>query len=215
MAAATNPPVKDRAELIRRGQFLAYLTLATCIVEAFVSIGAGLMAGSVALLGFGFDSLIEVTSGGSILWLLYQDADVTRRKKKEATALRIIGWCFLALAAYIGYESLASLVRHEVPSRSIAGICVAVFSLLAMNLLARAKRRVAQGISSAAMRADAKQSDLCSYLSAILLGGLLLNALLGWWWADPIAGLLMVPIIAKEGADVLRGKGCECVDVCQ
>ena len=173
------------------------------------------MAGSVALLGFGFDSLIEVTSGGSILWRLYQDADVTRRKKKEATALRIIGWCFLALAAYIGYESLASLVRHEVPARSIPGICVAVFSLLAMNLLARAKRRVARGISSAAMRADAKQSDLCSYLSAILLGGLLLNALLGWWWADPIAGLLMAPIIAKEGADVLQGKSCECVDVCQ
>jgi len=210
MVTSTNPRIKERAELVRRGQILAYLTLVACIVEAFVSIGAGLMAGSVALLGFGFDSLIEVTSGGAILWRLYQDADIACRKKNEATALRIIGWCFLALAAYISYESLASIVRHEMPARSIVGICVAVFSLLAMNVLARAKRRIAQGISSEAMNADAKQSELCSYLSAILLGGLLLNALIGWWWADPIAGLLMVPIIAQEGFDTLRGKSCDC-----
>ena len=122
--------------------------------------------------------------------------------------MRIVGWCFVALALYVGYESGYTLIRHEPPERSIPGIIVAAVSVVVMPLLARAKRRVAAAIGSGAMRADSKQADFCTYLSAILLGGLLLNAVLGWWWADPVAGLVMVPIITKEGIDGIRGKAC-------
>lgn len=206
-------PITSREAIVRRGQVLEYLTLGSCGLEAVVSIAAGLMAGSVALVGFGFDSVIEVISGGALLWRLHHDANAARRQKAELTTLRVVGWCFLALAVYITYDSLSSFLRHETPERSIPGIVVAVFSLVAMPLLARAKRRVARGIESAAMTTDARQTELCSYLSAILLGGLLLNALLGWWWADPLAGLLMVPIIAREGFGALRGKAC-CAEGC-
>jgi divalent metal cation (Fe/Co/Zn/Cd) transporter len=202
--------IADRNEIVRRGEILEYLTVAACLVEATVSIAAGVAACSVALMGFGLDSVIEVTSGGAMLWRLHHDADAALRRQREATTLRIIGWCFLALAVYVVYGSVRSLLLHESPSTSILGICVAVFSLVSMNVLARAKRRVAKGISSAAMRADAQQTALCSYLSAILLGGLALNALCGWWWADPVAGLVMVPLIAKEGSDALKGKNCAC-----
>jgi divalent metal cation (Fe/Co/Zn/Cd) transporter len=126
----------------------------------------------------------------------------------ERITQKIVGWCFLALAAYIAYESGSTLILHEAAERSIPGIIVAAVSVVVMPLLARAKRRVAAGIGSSAMNADSRQADFCTYLSAILLGGLLLNALLGWWWADPIAGLVMVPIIAKEGVDGIRGKAC-------
>jgi divalent metal cation (Fe/Co/Zn/Cd) transporter len=122
--------------------------------------------------------------------------------------LRIVGACFVALAVYILYESSSSLIRHEAPERSIPGIVIAALSLIVMPLLARAKRRVAVGIGSAAMHAESRQTDFCTYLSAILLGGLLLNALFGWWWADPAAGLVMVPIIANEGVNGIRGKAC-------
>jgi divalent metal cation (Fe/Co/Zn/Cd) transporter len=127
----------------------------------------------------------------------------------ERITLRIVGWCFVALALYIAYESGSTLIRHEPPKRSIPGIIVAAVSEAVMPLLARAKRRVAGGIGSGAMSADSKQADFCTYLSAILLGGLLLNGVLGWWWADPVAGLVMVPIIAKEGIDGIRGKACD------
>jgi len=125
--------------------------------------------------------------------------------------LRIVGWCFIALAAFVAADSGWTLVQHEKPERSIPGIVIAVVSLVLMPLLAKAKRRVAAGIGSAAMKADSKQADFCAYLSAILLVGLVLNALFGWWWADPLTALVMVPIIAKEGVDGIRGKGClEC-----
>jgi divalent metal cation (Fe/Co/Zn/Cd) transporter len=210
MAAVTDPYIPERAGLVRRGRALEFLTLAVCSLEAVFSIGAGFAAGSIALMGFGIDSVIELASGTVIVWRLHHDADVTRRQAAEATSLRIIGWLFLALAAYVAWESLRSLVRHEAPRRSILGICIAVLSLVAMTFLARAKRQVARGVSSHAMSADARQTELCSLLSAILLGGLLLNAFLGWWWADPAAGLLMTPIIAKEGFEALRGKSCGC-----
>ena len=202
-----------RAELVRRGQVLEYLTLGCCLLEAVVSVAAGIVTGSVALVGFGFDSVIEVTSGAALLWRLHHDASAARRQGAETTTLRVVGWCFLALAAFIAYDSLNSLIRRVPPERSLPGIFVAVFSLVTMPILARAKRRVARGLESAAMNADAKQTELCSYLSAILLGGLLLNALLGWWWADPLAGSLMVPIIVREGLGALRGDAC-CSEGC-
>ena len=194
--------------LVRRGQRLEYFTIAYNSLEGLVSIVAGAIAGSVSLIGFGLDSLIEVTSGAALLWRLHHDLDHSRREQVERTTLRIVGGCFIALAAYILYESGSTLIGHEIPERSIPGIIIAAVSVIVMPLLARAKRRVAAGIGSGAMQADSRQTDFCTYLSAILLGGLLLNAVAGWWWADPVAGLVMVPIIAKEGVDGLRGKAC-------
>ncbi len=169
--------------------------------------GLGLLAGSVALVGFGLDSAIEVTSGAALLWRLSRDSSPAREHAEQIT-LEIVGWSFLALAAYVVYDSLVSLIARQAPERSIPGIVLATASLIVMPLLARAKRRVAREIGSAALSADAKQTEFCTYLSAILVGGLGLNALLGWWWADPAAGLLMVPIIGGEGILAIRGQGC-------
>jgi divalent metal cation (Fe/Co/Zn/Cd) transporter len=193
---------------VKRGRRLEYFTIAWNSLEALVAILSGLIAGSIALVGFGFDSLIEVTSGAALLWRLSADVNEEKRERMEAVTLRIVGMCFLALAAYVAYDSGAALLRRESPQESLPGIILAIASLIAMPLLARAKRRVAKGINSGAMFADARQTDFCVYLSAILLGGLLLNALLGWWWADPIAALVMAPIIGKEGVEALRGKAC-------
>jgi divalent metal cation (Fe/Co/Zn/Cd) transporter len=199
---------QSRDGLVRQGQRLEYFTIAYNVLEGLISIGAGIIAGSISLVGFGLDSLIEVTSGAALLWRLHHDSDQLRRAQIEKAALRIVGGCFVALAGYILYESGVSLIGREMPERSIAGIAIAACSLVVMPLLARAKRRVASGLGSGAMRADSRQTDFCTYLSAILLGGLLLHALFGWWWADPLAGLVMVPIIGKEGAAALRGEAC-------
>ena len=197
-----------RHNFVQRGKRLEYFTIAYNSLEGLVSIVAGLLARSVSLVGFGLDSLIEVTSGVALVWRLHHDLDPPRREQVERTTLRIVGWCFLALALYILYESASTLIRHDAPERSIPGIIIAAVSVVVMPILAKAKRRVAAGIGSEAMRADSRQTDFCTYLSAILLGGLLLNAVLGWWWADPVAGLVMVPIIAKEGVAGLRGTAC-------
>jgi len=198
----------NRAALVLRGRRLEHFTIAYNSLEGLVAIVLGLFAGSIALVGFGFDSAIEVTSGATLLWRLRVDAEAAKRELAEATAHRIVGWCFLALAAYVAYDSIISIVRREAPEESIPGIVLAIASLAIMPLLARAKRRVAAEIRSGALAADARQTELCTYLSAILLGGLALNALAGWWWADPVAALFMVPIIAKEGVDSLRGRSC-------
>jgi divalent metal cation (Fe/Co/Zn/Cd) transporter len=200
--------VVDRTRLVRQGRRLEYFTVGYNSLEGLVSIAAGLIAGSVSLLGFGLDSLIEVTSGAALLWRLRHDMNESRRERVEKLTLRIVGSCFLGLAVYVGYQSLESLIRHTAPERSIAGIAIAAISLIVMPLLAKAKRRIAAGISSGAMYADSRQTDFCTVLSAILLGGLLLNAVVGWWWADPVAGMIMVPIIAKEGIDGIRGRTC-------
>jgi len=131
-----------------------------------------------------------------------------RREAAERTAMRVVGVCFVFLAAYVAAEALESLWRQEAPERSPVGIAIAALSLVVMPLLARAKRRVAAGLGSGALRADSRQTDFCAYLSAVLLGGLLLNAVIGWWWADPAAALVMVPILAKEGVDGLRARSC-------
>ena len=203
-----------RPDLIHRGQKLEYFTVAYNCLEGIVSIIAGIVAGSASLVGFGLDSAIEVASGTALLWRLHHDLDPCRREKVERATLRIVGWCFLALAAYVGWESGSTLFRREPPERSVPGIIIAALSVVVMPLLARAKRRVAAGISSGAMHADSRQTDFCAYLSVILLGGLLLNATVGWWWADPVAGLVMTPIIAKEGLEALRGQACGCEGSC-
>jgi divalent metal cation (Fe/Co/Zn/Cd) transporter len=203
----------NRADLVRRGRYLEYFTIGYNSLEGLIAVAAGLVAGSIALVGFGFDSLIEVTSGAVLLWRLHADLDEARRERVEAISLRIVGACFVLLAIYVTYDSLTSLIRHEAPRESIVGIVLAVVSLIVMPLLVRAKRKVARGINSRALMADSKQTELCTYLSAILLGGLLLNALVGWWWADPVAALIMVPIIVKEGIEGLHGETC-CDDEC-
>lgn len=203
----------DRASLVRRGRRLEYFTIVYNSLEGLIAVVAGLVAGSIALVGFGFDSLIEVTSGSVLLWRLHADINEERRERVEAISLRIVGVCFAVLAIYVSYDSVKSLIRREAPEESVVGIVLAAVSLVIMPLLVRAKRKVARSINSGALMADSKQTELCTYLSAILLGGLLLNALLGWWWADPAAALVMVPIIIKEGIEALRGESC-CEDAC-
>jgi divalent metal cation (Fe/Co/Zn/Cd) transporter len=205
-----NAAVMDRAAAVRRGSRLEWVTIAYNSLEALVAVLAGWIAGSIALLGFGFDSVIEVTSGAALLWRLRADLDPARRHRAERVSLRIVGICFLLLAAYVTYESLEVLLRGAAPERSVAGIVLAAVSVVVMPLLARAKRQVAARIESRAMRADARQTDFCMYLSAILLAGLGLNAALGWWWADPAAALIMVPIIAREGWSAFGGSDCRC-----
>lgn len=209
-----NPAAATRPDLIRRGERLEYFTVVWNSIEALVSIIAGLVAGSVSLVGFGLDSIIEVISGAVLLWRLHHDPNPARRERAERVTLKVVGWCFIALALYVIYESSSALIRYEAPERSIPGIIVAAVSVVVMPILAKAKRRISVGIGSGAMKADSRQTDFCGYLSVILLGGLLLNALFGLWWADPVAGLVMAPIIAKEGIEGLRGERC-CSDCCE
>lgn len=197
-----------RAWYVRRGVRLEWFTIVYNSLEGLIALAAGFLSGSIALVGFGFDSAIEVTSGAALLWRLRGDESERTRERHEAVALRIVGVCFLLLALYVSYDALQSLVSHAAPRRSLPGIVLAVASLIVMPMLALAKRRVAGQIASAALTADARQTQLCTYLSGILLLGLVLNASLGWWWADPVAALAMVPIIAKEGSDALRGRTC-------
>lgn len=201
-------PDIDRENQIRRGRRLEYFTIIYNSLEGIVAIVAGLFAGSVSLIGFGIDSVIEITSGAALLWRLRRGMNPVQRESAERTSLRIVGACFLALAIYILYESGSTLLHRDAPERSISGIVLASVSVVVMPLVARAKRRIAAAIASDAMRADSRQTDFCAYLSAILLAGLLLNALFGWWWADPVSALLMVPIIANEGLGAFRGKTC-------
>ncbi|HZC23715.1 MAG TPA: cation transporter [Candidatus Binatia bacterium] len=197
-----------RDALVRRGRSLEYFTIGYNCLEGVLSVIAGLAAGSVSLIGFGLDSFIEVTSATAIVWRLSRDHDSKHREAAERCSLRIVGVCFVALAAYIAFESASSLVRQQAPEQTIFGIAIAVVSLIVMPILARAKRKIAADIESSALHADARQTDFCTYLSAILLGGLCLNAVFGIWWADPVAALCMVPIIAREGIGALNGRQC-------
>jgi len=195
------------AELATRGRRLEYVTLGWNAIEAAVAIGAGVVAGSIALVGFGLDSVIECISGVALLWRLNATVDGEHR---ERVALKIVGVSFLLLAAYVGIDSAYALWTRERPEHSVPGIVLACLSLIVMPLLARAKRRVAAALHSGALHADSRQTDICAYLSAILVGGLILNATLNWRWADPLAALVMVPIITREGVEALRGNSCGC-----
>jgi len=196
-----------RAHDVRRGRRLEYFTIGWNSLEAIVSIGAGVIAGSIALLGFGVDSVIETLSGAVLLWRLVSG------EHREQIALRLVGVSFLLLAGYVAFDAVKSLLLRETPDARHVGIGLATLSLIVMPLLARAKRRVAVSLKSRALEADSRQTDICAYLSAILLAGLGMNALFGWWWADPVAGLVMIPIIAKEGIEALRGETC-CAEKC-
>jgi divalent metal cation (Fe/Co/Zn/Cd) transporter len=205
--------VRAREALVRRSVQLNIATLAYNSLEGIVALVAGALAGSIALTGFGLDSMIEVAASLTALWRLSADFELRRRERAERVSLRVIGALFLALAVYVAGDAAWALYRREGPSASILGIVIAALSIIVMPLLARAKRRLALELRSGALAAESKQTSLCAYLSVILLGGLVLNATIGWWWADPIAGLAMVPIIAREGIDGLRGQSA-CADCC-
>lgn len=203
----------DRLAAVRRGKLLTWATLGYNSVEALIAIGAGLLAGSVALVGFGFDSLIELGAGGTALWRLHADHDPARRRRTEQVTLRLVGVSFLALALYVGVDAARALLSRTGPEESPVGIALAAASLLVMPLLARAKRRVAFRLGSGALAAEAQQTMICTYLSAILLAGLLCTATLGWWWVDAVAAVGMVPFIAWEGVEGVRGRSA-CGDDC-
>lgn len=203
----------ERTALVRRGKLLSYVTLGYNLAEGVAAIATGFIAGSIALVGFGIDSLIELVSSGAALWRLRGDVDPARRERTERSSLRIISFCFVGLAIYIAADAVHALWRHQPPQKTVPGIVVAALSAVIMPVLARKKRHVALELGSRALDADATQTDLCAYLSAIVLGGLVLNAVFGWWWADPVAALVLVPIIAKEGVAGLRAQ--ESCDDCR
>ncbi len=203
----------ERGSVIRRGQWLSWLTLGYNSLEGIIAVSAGAVAGSIALIGFGVDSLIEVSASVAALWRLKADVDIAERERVEFLTLRIVGVLFVALGMYVGWNAASALLHREAPAESNLGIVLALVSVIVMPLLARAKRGVATALGSRALRSEAQQTQLCTYLSAILLGGLVLNAVFGWWWADPVAALVMVPIIGREGFEALRGHDA-CHDGC-
>lgn len=203
--------IEVRGRAVRRGRVLQYLTIAWNSGECIVARIAGFLAGSIALIGFGFDSGIEVTSSLAALRRLQWDADEKRRESSERLTLRIIGACFLLLAVYVTYDAVEALRARHASEPSTIGIVLAALSLVVMPVLVYFKRQIASRLGSGALEAEARQTRVCACLSAILLAGLGLNAWLGWWWADPVAGLLMVPLIGWEGLEAVRGRTC-CAD---
>ena len=196
--------------LHRRGLVLAGLTIGWNVVEAVVAITAGIAAASIALVGFGFDSTIEVGSAVVVVWQFRGEARGGYDEARERLALRLIAVSFFVLAAYVVAESARDLLFAGVESEeSAVGIVLAALSLVVMPVLAVAKRRTASGLGSPTLRADAAETMLCSWLSAVLLVGLLLNASVGWWWADPLAAIAIAALAAKEGVEAWRGESCD------
>jgi len=202
------PSDQNREQVIRKGQKLQYWTITWNSLECVIAVVAGFLAGSIALVGFGFDSAIEVTSSLAALWRLRQDRDEQARAVAERRASQVIGACFLLLAVYVLYEALDSIIEQLPPDHSLIGIALAALSLIVMPWLAHLKRKVATQLDSGALEAETRQTEVCAYLSAILLAGLGLNAWLDWWWTDPLAGIAMVPLIAREGWEAIRGHTC-------
>jgi divalent metal cation (Fe/Co/Zn/Cd) transporter len=206
-AAASTPgrtASVDRARLGRRAQLLAGASVTYNLIEAAIAITAGVAASSVALVGFGLDSVVEVSSGLIILWQFRHRLPESR----ERQALRLMAFSFFALAAYVTVESVRALFFGGEPDASPVGIGLAIVSLVIMPFLSWAQRRTGRALGSHAVVADSTQTLLCTYLSAVLLVGLVLNATLGWSWADPIAGLVIAAVAAKEAREAWRGKGC-------
>jgi divalent metal cation (Fe/Co/Zn/Cd) transporter len=200
--------VPDRQRLVRRARMLAWLGLGWHVIEAAVALIAGVVAGSIALIGFGVDSLIEALAGIVVIWLM------TGARSSSATAERraqqLIAASFALLAAYIGVEAIRDLLDGHHPSASWIGIGLSVITLATMPPLARAKRHVGEQLDSSATASESRQTMLCAYLSATLLIGLLANAVFGWWWADPLAALVIAGVAVRESRDAWRGDACSC-----
>ena len=190
--------------LSRRARQLAWATIAWNVIEAVVAITAGAAASSIALVGFGLDSTVEVLSAVVILWQLHGLAE-----DRERRALRLIAVSFFALAVYVAVQAIVDLSSRAQPESAPVGIGLAIASLVVMPILAGAKRRTGRAMGSSTVVADSNQTKLCAYLSAILLGGLLLNASVGWWWADPLAALAIAVLAVNEGREAWRGETCD------
>lgn len=195
------PPLRQTG--LRRGLRLEYFTVSWNLLEAAVGLVAGTLAGSVALVGFALDSLVEASSGSILLWRLRTEQKGKRSAEEaERRAIRLVAVAFLALAAYVGVRAIYDLAVQSRPDASPVGVGLALVSLVVMPILAARKARVARSLDSRALQADSTQTTLCTYLSAFLLVGLATNALLGWWWADPLAGFVIAILAAKEGREL-------------
>ena len=201
-------PPTGRQDLERRARLLAWTGNAWHLVEFAIALGAGIAAGSVALVGFGIDSLIELLAGGVIVWLFTGGRGSSILAERRAQ--QVIAFSYAVLAAYIVVDSIRILVAGDHPGVSWVGIGLAAVTAPTMPLLARAKRKVGRQLGSSATVSEASQNMICAYLSVTLLVGLLANALLGWWWADPGAGLVIAAVAAREGVESWRGDSCEC-----
>ena len=198
---------EDRKRLGRRAQLLAGASVAYNVVEGIIAVSAGIAAGSVALVGFGLDSVVEVSSGLIILWQFRHRLPESR----EQQALRLMAWAFFGLAAYVTFESIRDLFfSSSEPATSPVGIGLAIASLIIMPFLSWAQRCTGRALGSTTVVADSTQTLLCTYLSAVLLVGLVLNATLGWGWADPIVGLVIAAVAVREGLEAWRGEACNC-----
>jgi divalent metal cation (Fe/Co/Zn/Cd) transporter len=204
----SGPAPAERARLVRRTRALAQIGLGWHLVEAAVAIAAGVVAGSVALVGFGADSLIEAAAGVVVLWLM--GGARSSSPSAERRAQQLIAASFVVLAVYIGVESVRDLLGGHRPDASWVGVGLSVVTLATMPPLAAAKRRVGQRLGSSATMSESRQTMVCAYLSAALLVGLLANAALGWWWADPLAALGIAAIALREARQAWRGEACGC-----
>ncbi len=211
LGIATAAPT-SRAAAVNRSRRLNVATIAWNSVEGVVAIAAGIAAGSVSLVGFGFDSAIEVSAAIVVAWRLHQERQGGCMQEPDRRATRAIAVSFAVLAAYVGIEAVRDLATTARPEASVVGIVMAALSLGAMPVLARAKRRLAPVLGSAAVVADANQTNLCALLSAVLLVGLVANAFAGWWWADPLAGLGIATLAGLEAARTWRAESLE--DTC-
>jgi divalent metal cation (Fe/Co/Zn/Cd) transporter len=206
--ASPQLPVTERARLERRAKRLAWGGNAWHLIEFGIAVGAGIVASSVALIGFGADSLIEFAAGSVIVWLFSGGRGASEQAERRAQQL--IAASYFALALYIGVESLRDLAGGHHPATSWVGIGLAAFTAPTMPLLARAKRRIGHKLNSSAAVSESNQNMICAYLSIALLVGLSLNAVAGWWWADPAAALVIGAVAVREGLESWRGESCEC-----
>jgi hypothetical protein len=200
----------ERVALLRHGLLLEYLTVGWNVIEGLVAIGAGAIAGSPALIGFGVDSAVESVSGGVLIWRLRSelrgDLDEEALETVEQRARRLVGVAFLLLAIYVAVDAGRALLTGARPDASPVGIALTAVSIVVMLWLARAKRLTGEALGSEALVADSRQTLACWYLSAAALAGLALNALLGLWWADPVAALVIVLFLVREGIEAIRGE---------
>jgi divalent metal cation (Fe/Co/Zn/Cd) transporter len=207
--ARSNPtpapgPGADRLEGLRRGIALEYASLAYNVLESVVGLAAGVVAGSVALVGFGLDSVVESSTAAILIWRFRTETRGRSSEDAERKAVRLVASAFYALAAYIGVRAVLDLAAQSRPEESPVGIALAVASLIVMPVLVARKRKLAAEIDSRSLQADSTQTLLCTYMSAFLLVGLVANALFGWWWADPIAGLAIAALAVREGTELWR-----------
>lgn len=198
----------DWGRLQTRALLLSYITVGYNLIEGFASITAGILAGSTALLGFGVDSFFESLSGAVMVWRFRSNNTFSKEvdEQTENLAVKLVGYTFIVLGAYVLYESVVKLITHQTPERSLFGIGIAIASVIVMPVLYLMKLRTGEAIGSRSLVADSKETLACSFLSIALLIGLGLNYLLGWWWADPIAGLVIVGYLLKEAREALVGE---------